>query len=77
MDVTPPVSSFTDMSRGRTDWLLTLQVEKTFKRTNLGNTLGVVGDVWLPLSRERSLPGGPDAPRLRSRAGRLGLIFDF
>jgi hypothetical protein len=75
-DLTPQVSSSADLSRNTIQWQLTASVKKTLKRMSGGQTIGLVGDVFIPIGSEDS-HRNPEGPVLQSKAIRAGLMFGF
>lgn len=76
-DLTPPVSSFANMSRTAIQWQLTAAFKKTLKQTPGGQTISLVGDVFIPIASKAKGRGAADAPVVQSKAGRLGLALGF
>ena len=76
-DLTAPESSLTDMSRSQTRWQVSARVQKTVKRMSGGQTIGLFADVFIPINSEVAGAGAPDAPVLRSRAIRFGVVLGF
>jgi hypothetical protein len=50
-DLTLPLGSFADLSQQQVQWMLTAGVEKTVIRMPGGETIGAVGDVFVPLNK--------------------------
>lgn len=75
-DLTAPVGALADLSPRPTLWVVTGSARKVLKRTASGATLGVAGDVFLPLNTTVT-PGVPQATVLPSRAVRLGVVLGF
>lgn len=88
LDTTPTgASAYSDLSSNRTEWLVSVGARRTLKTFSGGQTLGVVGEAWLPLPSSAdlqrahtSLPAPSprtDIPLLPSRAVRAGITFGF
>jgi hypothetical protein len=76
-DLTMPVSSSANISRTTIQWQLSAAVKKTLKQLPGGQTIGLVGDVFIPIGTEVNGRGTGDVPVLQSKAFRLGLAFGF
>jgi hypothetical protein len=72
---TPALSSLTDMSRGAMTWQGTASAKATVFTSKRGVTVGVAGDVFIPIGTET--PQTPHNPVLSSRAIRFGVTFGF
>ena len=74
---TTAASSLVDMSDNQTRWQLSVRAQKTIKRMSRGPTLGLVGDVFIPITSAFAAPGAPDVPVLPSKALRVGVVLAF
>jgi len=87
VDVTPAgAMSYSDLSSSRTEWTVSARVQRTLKTLRGGQTIGIVGDAWLPLNDSldparigTNSPPYPrtDVPLLPAKAIRVGVTFGF
>lgn len=70
-------ASFFDPAKSATSWLLTARFDRTLFRARSGLTLGIVGDLFVPVGAQGAPPGAREAPRTSSWAGRLGTRVRF
>lgn len=71
----PAMSSLSDFLTARTEWQFTARVQKTIARGSRGQTLSLVGDVFLPIGSSDAAPVPHTAPS--SRAVRFGIVTGF
>jgi hypothetical protein len=76
-DLVAPESSPADLSRNQTRWQLSARVQKTVKRLSGGQTIGLVGDAFIPIGSEAPAVSARDAPKPPSAAVRFGIILGF
>lgn len=71
-DTIPAASGMANMAQTRTSWQVSARARRTLKRLSGGQTVGVVGEAFVPV-------GQNSVPRtvISSRAVRAGLVFGF
>lgn len=77
LDLTVPVSSSADVAQTAIRWQLSAAVRKTLKELPAGQTIELLGDVFMPIGSKRAGASAQDAPVLPSKAVRLGLGLGF
>jgi hypothetical protein len=75
--LTVPTSAFADPLRLEIQWELTAGVSKVLKRTAGGQTIGVSGEVFIPLNDVSRAAGSSVTSILQSKALRVGLSVGF
>lgn len=73
---TPALSSMTDISKGRRTWQVVGSAKKQLFTSKGGKTVGVSGDVFIPLGAEAP-SDVPHNPIIAGKAARFGIVFGF
>lgn len=66
---------FVDPAAGVSLWTITASAQRVLKRTASGNTIEVIGDLFLPLNGQ--VVDGLNGPGTPSKAARVGLRFGY
>jgi hypothetical protein len=76
-DLTVPVSSSVDMAQTTIRWQLSAAVRKTLKQLPGGQTIDLLGDLFIPIGSQGPGVNAPDTTAPRPKAARLGLGLGF